>query len=120
MQTPLQITIRHMGSSPALTACIHDEVEKLSAHFADIVSCRAVVEQRDRHKHQGRSFSVHVTLGVPGEELVVNHDHDEDVYVAVRDAFASLTRRLQDFTRRRQDDAKRRRPKSTTDSIAGA
>ena len=51
---------------------------------------------------------------------MVNHDHDEDVYVAVRDAFASLTRRLQDFTRRRQDGAKRRAPKSTTDTIAGA
>ena len=120
MQTPLQITIRHMASSPALTACINDEVEKLSAHFPDIVSCRVVVEQRDRYKQQGRSFSVHVALGVPGEELVVNHDHDEDVYVAVRDAFASLTRRLQDFTRRRQDAAKRRAPKTTTDSIAGA
>jgi ribosome-associated translation inhibitor RaiA len=120
MQTPLQITIRHMASSPALTVRIHDEVEKLSAHFPDVVSCRAVVEQRDRHKSQGRSFNVRVALDVPGEELVVNHDHDEDVDVAVRDAFASLTRRLEDLTRRRQDTGKRRASKSTTDSIAGA
>ncbi len=118
MQTPLQITIRHMANSPALTARIHEEAEKLSVHCPDIVSCRVVIEQRDRHKSQGRSFSVRVALGVPGEELVVNHDHDEDVYVAVRDAFASLTRRLEDFIRRRRDAVKQRASESKTDPMA--
>ena len=118
MRTPLQITIRHMASSPALTARIHEEVERLSAHCPDIISCRAVIEQRDRHKSQGRSYNVRVALGVPGEELVVNHDHGEDVYVAVRDAFASLTRRLEDFIRRRRDAVKRRAPESKVDPMA--
>ena len=108
MQTPLQITIRHMAHSPALTARLHQEVEKLSGFCPDIVSCRVVIEQRDRHKSQGRSFNVRVTLGVPGDELAVNHDHDEDVYAAVRDAFASLTRRLEDFIHRRRDAVKQR------------
>jgi ribosomal subunit interface protein len=108
MQTPLQITIRHMAHSPALTARLHEEVKKLSGFFPDIVSCRVVIEQRDRHKSQGRSFNVRISLGVPGDELAVNHDHDEDVYVAVRDAFASLTRRLEDHIRRRRDAVKQR------------
>jgi len=106
MQTPLQITIRHMAHSPALTARVHEEVEKLSGFCPDIVNCRVVIEQRDRHQSQGRSFNVRVALGVPGDELAVNHNHDEDVYVAVRDAFASLTRRLEDLVRRRRDAAK--------------
>ena len=118
MQTPLQITIRHMANSPALTARIHEEVEKLSVFCPDIVSCRVVIEQRDRHKSQGRSFNVRVALGVPGEELVVNHDHDEDVYVAVRDAFASLTRRLEDFIRRRRDAVKQRASEAKADPMA--
>ena len=118
MRTPLQITIRHMASSPALTARIHEEVEKLSMHCPDIVNCRAVIEQRDRHKSQGRSSNVRVALLVPGEELVVNHDHDEDVYVAVRDAFATLSRRLEDFIRRRRDAAKHRAPESKADPMA--
>jgi ribosome-associated translation inhibitor RaiA len=112
MQTPLQITIRHMAHSPMLTARLHEEVEKLSGFYPDIVSCRVVIEHRDRHKSQGRSFNVRVALGVPGEELAVNHDHDEDVYVAVRDAFASLTRRLEDLVRRRRDAVKQRSSKS--------
>ena len=87
-------------------------------YYPDIVSCRVVIEQRDRHKSQGRSFNVRVALGVPGEELVVNHDHDEDVYVAVRDAFASLTRRLEDFIRRRRDAVKQRASESKADPMA--
>jgi ribosomal subunit interface protein len=106
MQTPLQITIRHMAHSHALTTRVRKEVEKLSEFYPDIVGCRVVIEQRDRHKSQGRSFNVRIALGVPGHELIVNHDHDEDVYVALRDALASLTRRLEDFARRQRGAVK--------------
>jgi len=40
-------------------------------------------------------------LGVAGHELIVNHDQDQDVYAALRDAFASLARRLEDVGHRR-------------------
>ena len=103
MQTPLQITIRHMAHSDALTARVREEVGRLSALHPDIVSCRVVVEQGDRHKSQGRLFNVRIALGVPGQELIANHDHDEDVYVALRDGFASLKRRLEDVARRQRD-----------------
>jgi ribosomal subunit interface protein len=122
MQTALQITIRHMASSPALTARIHEEVEKLSRFCPEIVSCRVVIEQRDRHKSRGRSFNVRIALGVPGDEVVVNHDHDEDVYVALRDAFASLTRRLEDFVRLQRHAVKQHasesKAKDTADPMA--
>jgi ribosomal subunit interface protein len=107
MQTPLQITIRHMAHSDALTTRVHEEVGKLSRFYPDIVGCRVVIEQRDRHKRQGRSFNVRIALCVPGHELIVNHDHDEDVYVALRDAFASLTRRLEDVARRQRGTVKK-------------
>jgi len=107
MQTPLQITIRHMGRSNALTTRVREEVAKLSEFYPDIVSCRVVIEQRDRHKTQGRSFNVRIALSIPEHELIVNHDHDEDVYVALREAFASLTRRLEDAARRQRGAVKK-------------
>jgi ribosomal subunit interface protein len=107
MQTPLQITIRHMAHSHALTAHVREEVEKLSGFHPDIIGCRVVIEQRDRHKSQGRSFNVRIALDVPGHELIVNHDHDEDVHVAVCDACASLTRRLEDVARRQRGAVER-------------
>jgi ribosome-associated translation inhibitor RaiA len=115
MQIPLQITLRHMPNSAALTARIYEEARKLASHRADIVSCRVVVEQLDRHKGRPRSFSVRLALGVPGDELVVNHDYDEDVYVAVRDAFASLNRCLGDFKHRRHQAVRRRASGSSAD-----
>lgn len=77
MQTPLQITLRHMAHTHALTTRVRDEVGKLSGGYPDIVSCRVIIGQQDRHKSQGRSFNVLIALGVPGHELIVNHDHDE-------------------------------------------
>lgn len=107
MGTLLQITVRHMAHSHALTTRVREEAEKLSGFYPDIISCRVVIEQRDRHKSQGRSFNVRIVLGVAGHELIVNHDHDQDVYVALRDAFASLTRRLEDVARRERGAVKR-------------
>lgn len=96
-----------MAQSPALTTRIREDVARLSGFYPDIVSCRVVIDYRDLHKAQGRSFNVRITLGIPEHELVVNHDHDRDVYVALRDAFASLTRQLEDAARRQRGAVKK-------------
>jgi cold shock CspA family protein len=44
---------------------------------------------------------------MPGHaEVVSNRHHDEDVYVALRDAFASVTRQLEDVVREKRGDVK--------------
>jgi ribosome-associated translation inhibitor RaiA len=45
---------------------------------------------------------VRIDLKVPGKEIVVNRDHDEDIYVALRDAFDVARRQLEDHARRQQ------------------
>jgi len=104
--TPVQITVRHMGRSEALTARIRESADKLSEFYPRITNCRVVVEQQDRHKSQGRTYRASVVLRVPGEEIAATRDHDGDVYVAVRDAFASATRQLEDYARRERGDVK--------------
>lgn len=106
MQVPLRITVRHLPPSEALEARIREDVARLEGFHPRIVSCHVVVEQQARHKRQGRRFNVRIDLRVPGHELVVDHDHDEDVYIALRDAFASLTRRLEDAARRQRGQVK--------------
>jgi ribosomal subunit interface protein len=95
-----------MAPSPALEERIREEVGKLELFHPRIVSCHVVVEEQALHKQQGRRFNVRIDLRVPGHELVVDHDHDEDVYIALRDAFASLTRRLEDVIRRQRGQTK--------------
>jgi ribosomal subunit interface protein len=91
-----------MASSLALEARIREDATKLDQFYRGITSCHVVVERQGLHREQGHWFNVRIVVRVPGQELVVNRDHDEDVYVALRDAFASLTRRLEDVARRQQ------------------
>lgn len=106
MQIPLQITVRHMDHSDALDARIREDAAKLEEFHHGIISCYVVVEQQGRHQRQGRGFNVRIAVHVPDHELIVNRDHDEDVYVALRDAFASLSRRLEDLARRQHGKVK--------------
>jgi ribosomal subunit interface protein len=106
VQVPLQIVVRHMAHSPALEARIRESAAKLDEFYRGLISCHVVVEQQVRHREQGRWFNVRVVVRVPGHELIVNRDHDEDVYVALRDAFGSLTRRLEDVARRQHGQVK--------------
>lgn len=109
MQVPLQITYRGIHRSDVLDARIREKSVKLEEFHPRITSCRVVVEERHRHKQQGREFTVSIDLRVPGQELFVNRDHHEDVYVAVRDAFDAAGRKLEDAARQGRGDVKTHR-----------
>jgi ribosomal subunit interface protein len=106
MQIPLQITVRHMAPSDALEARIREQAAKLEEFHPRLVSCRVTVEEIARHQQQGRQFRVSIEARVPGQELVSNRDHHEDVYVALRDAFDALARQLEDEVRVKRGDVK--------------
>lgn len=106
MQIPMQITIRDFEYSAALESHIREKAAKLDEFFDHIMSCRIVVEIPHKHHHQGKHFNVRIDIGVPGSEIVVNRDHSEDVYIAVRDAFNAAKRQLEDFARKVRGDIK--------------
>lgn len=104
MKLPLQITFRHLERSEALEADIREKAEKLDQYCDQIMSCRVVVDTPHQHHHQGQLFSISVDLTVPGGEIVASrtadeHHAHEDPYVAVRDAFNAVQRRLEDYVR---------------------
>ena len=94
MEIPLQVTWRGLARSEAIEAVLRDAANKLQQFHQRIVSCRVVVEQSDRHKRHGRQFAVRLDVRVPGAEIAINHEHDEDIYIALRDAFADARRKL--------------------------
>jgi len=100
MQIPLQITLRGMRHSAALETAIHRKAAKLEKFHPRIVSCRVVVEQEARHHRYGRQFVVRIDLKVARREFAINHDHDKDLQVALRDAFYAARRVLEDHARR--------------------
>jgi len=102
MQLPIQVTFHGMKHSAALEQAIEERAVKLEQHFPHLLSCRAVVEESARHKHQGKEFVVRLDIKVPGTELAVNHDHSEDPFVAVREAFDAARRQLDEHARRQR------------------
>jgi ribosomal subunit interface protein len=111
MQIPLQITFRHMDTSDAVAARIRERAEELERFFDRIMSCCVVVECRHPRRLQGNLFRVRVDLKVPGREIVVGrdpaaHHAHEDVYVAIRDAFDTTRRLLEDYVREARGNVK--------------
>ena len=96
MKIPLQITLRNIARSEAVEAAIRRRAAKLERYHRHIVSCRVVVEIPSRHRQHGKEFVVRLDIKVPGSEIVVNHDHREDLYAALHDAFHAARRQLED------------------------
>ncbi len=132
MTPDTHISFRNLDPSPAMTARIEAEIRKLGRFCPDILSCRVVVETLHRHHRSGHHYQLHVTLKIPGAEIVVSHEPDSrstlagadaassakrlevdgshrEPYVVIRDAFDVARRRLADELRRTRA---RRRPET--------
>lgn len=103
---PVQITVRDIPNSSALEDHIRKKAQKLNQYYQRINSCRIVITLPQKHKHQGKLYSVCIDLTVPGKELVVNHKLDEDIYIAIRDAFHALQRQLESYARKQRGNVK--------------
>ena len=111
METPLQVVFRDMDPSEAVQLNIEDRIMRLERVFDGIISCRVVVELPHKNRQQGNLFNITLDIKVPGETIVINRlpgrDHaKEDVYVAMRDAFNSAQRKLEDYTSKRHRNVK--------------
>lgn len=106
MKIAPQITMKNVPHSDAVEAKILEKISKLDQFSDRIMSCRVTVEESQRKQHQGKLFSVHIDITTPGRELVVNKVENEDLYVAVRDAFNAAKRQLEEHSRKRRGDVK--------------
>jgi len=115
MQIPIQITFRNLKRSPALEAEVREHAERLDKFYDRITGCRVVIEERHKHHRRGNHFQVRVDVTVPGSELVANREPDEhhaytDAHVAIRDAFDSMRRQLEDYARKQDGRVKAHAP----------
>ncbi len=106
MRIPLQITFRNIPKSEAIEANINEKAAKLDRFYDRIMSCRVAVEESQRRHHQGKLYSVRIDITVPGKELAVSRQENEDVYVSVRDAFDVAVRLLEEHAGRIQGEVK--------------
>jgi len=112
MQTPVQITFRHMETSAAVETRIHELIERLERHYDRIIGCHVVVDAPAAHRNKGAPFAIKIDITVPGSELHIHsdrgkHEDHTDCYVALRDAFEAANRALQDYARLQRGEVKR-------------
>jgi ribosomal subunit interface protein len=110
MQIPLQITLHGIEHSDALYNAIREKAEKLELYYDRIISCRVVLELAGLHKRHGKQFTARIDIKVPGGEIAITHEHDEDLQIALRDAFDAARRKLEDYARGQRGDVKHHVP----------
>lgn len=103
MKLPLQITSRNVSLSESAEQAIRDKAAKLDQFYDRIMGCRVLVESPHRHQHQGNQYNVRIDITVPGSEIVIKREENEDLYVAIRDAFDAAQRKVKDFSSKQKD-----------------
>ena len=103
MKQPLQIRFLGLQPSEAVEAAVREKAARLDHVFPEIMACRVSIELAHKHQQQGRRYAVRVDATLPGHELVVDRVLDDDVYVALRNAFDDIKRRIEGFTERARE-----------------
>jgi len=112
MEAEPRITFHEIDPSEAVRQKILEKVAKISQLHPNITGINVTVESPHRQHKKGNFYFVHIHAAVPGGEVVVSRNHNddhghEDIYVAVSDAFGKFRRRLDDFARRSRGETKR-------------
>jgi ribosomal subunit interface protein len=106
MQRPIQITSRDFALTDAMRSLIEHRVQALEQYFGRLTGCHVVIEAPVHHHHRGGPFKVRLDLRTPRAELSVNKQSADDLAVAIREAFDSARRRLEDHLREMRRDVK--------------
>jgi ribosomal subunit interface protein len=106
MKIPLQIVCRNFELTGAIEEAIRDKATKLSQFHDQITRCKITVAVPHRRSRKGILYNVRVDITVPGSEIVVKREPNEDIYVSIRDAFDTAQRRLKSQAQVRRGEVK--------------
>lgn len=104
---PLEITIKDIPNTESVESRIERKAQKLTQFSERIEFCKVLVCAIQKHQHQGRIFTIHIEVNVPHALLVVNRHQGENLYLVIRDAFASMKRKLEEYTRKQKGRIKK-------------
>jgi len=111
---PFEIFFQDFAPSAATQTYAAERYQKLAHHHERINQGRMVVAKATGGHSKGGTYEVTLTLDVPGIGTVVDHHHTDDatakaLHIAIRDAFATADRKLNDSVKRMSGAGQRHR-----------
>jgi ribosome-associated translation inhibitor RaiA len=110
--TPTQVVFQGLDRSEAVAAAIRGHVAWLEHYSDTLIGCRVSIEMPHRHRLHGRSIRVTIEATLAGIAPVVAAQDDENMSIAITDAFAAARRQLQDAIRVRRHFVKVHEPQT--------
>jgi ribosome-associated translation inhibitor RaiA len=113
VQTPVRVTFRNLSVSEAVERACREEAEKLERYHPRITGCHVAVSQPHKRHRKGNPYRFAIEITIPGGDLVASRDPSQRAghvawRVALRDAFDTARRLLEDRSRRMRGDVKTR------------
>ena len=102
MRTPLRISFRELQPTPGLEARIRDHLMWLERFHPPILHCHVIIDASAPRLTKAAAVEITIDLKVPGCEISVRRapsPPEDDLYIALRDAFDAAKRLLRDHVR---------------------
>lgn len=108
MHTAPSVHFHGFTPGPDLPQEIHERIKHLDRLSDRVTGINVTMALPHRHQRSGRIFHVHIRVGIPGGELVVDRENEKDdrhsdPLVAVHDAFSRMERQLNDWVNRQRE-----------------
>jgi putative sigma-54 modulation protein len=126
MTTLVEVHFHGIEKSDAVEQRVREKVAKLQSHFERMTSCRVGIEATQRTPQKPKVYQIKIEIGIPRRKpIVVTHDRvgshaNEELGLALRDAFEAALRRVDGTVARVTQRAKlergRRRPRPVEQS----
>jgi ribosome-associated translation inhibitor RaiA len=114
MQRPLRITSRDFALTSATESEIREKSAALQTYYPRLSGCEVTLRAPAiRHHRKGCPFLAELRLTVPGRELSVDRQAEEELSVAIREAFDTARRQLEDYAREQRGAVKMHQPAAT-------
>lgn len=95
MQIDPRITMHDLPRTEALEWHISGKVRMLGKLYPGMTGCHILLARPEQRRQKARLFSATVTVDYPQGEVEGISEHENDLYIAIRDAFAAVERELQ-------------------------
>ena len=106
MKLPLEVSARDVRINDETEELIRDKASKLNRFYDQIIGCRVKVDVPHRSQRRGTLYSVRIDITVPGGEVIVKREPDQDLHVAIVNSFETAQRRVKEYAEKQRGAVK--------------